>query len=58
MNKLDHLSNILRKKNLLTGRFIQDKTLLTELVMPDMTGCTLKPYISYGVKRGEIGVTV
>ena len=34
------------------GRFIKDKSLCTELVMPDFTNCTLKAYIAPGVKRG------
>ena len=35
-----------------SGRFIRDKSLCTELIMPDFTGCTMKPYIASGVKRG------
>ena len=29
-----------------------NKSLCTELVMPDFTNCTLKAYIAPGVKRG------
>lgn len=34
-----------------TGRFLRDKDMCTELVVPDLIDCKLKPYIASGAKR-------
>jgi hypothetical protein len=37
-----------------TARFIQDKEMLTELVMPDLSNFNLKAYVGPGAKRNVI----
>lgn len=34
-----------------TGHFRKVREMCTELIMPDLTGFTLKPYIAVGAKR-------
>lgn len=36
------------------ARFIQDKEMLTELVVPDLADCKLKAYVGPGAKRHVI----
>lgn len=40
------------------GGFIMNKELITELVVPDLTGFKLKAYVAYGAKRNIIDANV
>eukprot|EP01031_Cornospumella_fuschlensis_P044408 gene44408-54307_t len=40
------------------GQFIMDKEKCTELVVPDLSGFSLKPYVGYGAKRNVRDVNV
>jgi hypothetical protein len=45
-----------RKEGRLTskGKFVLNREMCTELVVPDLTGFKLKPYIGVGAKRNQI----
>ncbi len=47
----DFLLYILMKQFVVSGNFRMVKEMCTELVVPDLTNFTLKPYIGPGAKR-------
>lgn len=52
-NKNYYKGNGCRTEGHLTskGRFLRDPEMCTELVVPDLTGFKLRPYIAHGIKK-------